>query len=85
MFYLVKEGAEYYNCNNSNIIKCCKGTKETCGKLLDGTKLQWRYISDLTPEEYIKYDIENKLKELESSNELNETQQDDSFIMSKNN
>lgn len=25
---------------------------------------QFKYISDLTPEEYIKYDIENKLKEL---------------------
>lgn len=43
-FESVKEAADYYGCNDSNIIKCCKGERKTHGKLPDGTKLQWKYI-----------------------------------------
>ena len=62
LFRSVHEGISFYNCkvnyrNNCNKIK-------SFGKLEDGTKLQWKYIDDLTEEEYIKYDIENELKEL---------------------
>ena len=45
MFYTITEGAKYYNCDNSSIIKCCKGKYKSCGKLEDGTPLVWRYIN----------------------------------------
>jgi hypothetical protein len=64
IFETIKNASEYYNCCSRNISKVCNGTLKHCGKLEDGTKLQWKYIKDLTQEEYIKYDIENKLKEL---------------------
>ena len=65
VFNKIVDGANYYNCNSDNISSCCKGRKKSCGKLLDGTRLKWKYVDDLTEEEYIKYDIENKIKELE--------------------
>lgn len=46
IFNSVKEGADYYKCNNSNIINCCKGIIKSTGKLKDGTKLIWRYYED---------------------------------------
>lgn len=64
IFKQQKEACEYYNIKSNHIIDCCKHKRNYCGKLEDGTKLQWKYIEDLTQEEYIKYDIENKLKEL---------------------
>ena len=64
VFLSLSEGGRYYNCNYNHISGCCRGKEEYCGKLSDGTKLQWKYIDDLTEEEYIKYDIENKIKEL---------------------
>ena len=64
VFNKIVDGARYYNCNSDSITSCCKGRYKSCGKLEDGTKLQWKYIGDLTEEEYIKYDIENKLKDL---------------------
>ena len=46
IFFTAKEGAEYYNMmNSSNILKCCKGKRNYCGKLSDGTKLVWRYVN----------------------------------------
>lgn len=42
IFTTIKEGAEYYNCNN--ISSCCKGKRKSAGKLSDGTKLVWRFI-----------------------------------------
>ena len=64
IFNKIVDGARYYNCNSDNISSCCVGKRKTCGKLKDGTKLVWKYINDLTDEEYIKYDIENKLNKL---------------------
>ena len=64
VFLSLSDGGRYYNCNYNHISGCCRGKEEYCGKLSDGTKLQWKYIDDLTEEEYIKYDIENKIKEL---------------------
>ena len=43
IFHSAKEGSEYYNCDNSNIIKCCKGKFKSVGKY-KGRKLVWRYI-----------------------------------------
>ena len=45
IFYTIKEGAEYYNLDNSSIVKCCKRKIKTCGKLKDGTPLVWRYLT----------------------------------------
>ena len=42
IFTTVKEGTEYYNCNNISL--CCKGRRKSAGKLSDGTKLVWRFI-----------------------------------------
>ncbi|NRU52536.1 NUMOD3 domain-containing DNA-binding protein [Clostridium beijerinckii] len=63
LFKSIKEARAFYNCD-SHICDCCNNKRKYCGRLEDGTKLEWKYISDLTPEEYIKYDIENKLNEL---------------------
>lgn len=42
-----------------------KGISEVCtGRIKSHKGYQFKYIEDLTQEEYIKYDIENKLKEL---------------------
>ena len=60
----VSKAKEFYNIKSNHIASCCKGIRKSCGKLKDGTPLEWKYIDDLTEEEYIKYDIENKLKEL---------------------
>lgn len=43
IFYTATEGVVYYNCSN-HIPECCKGKKNYCGKLPDGTPLVWRYI-----------------------------------------
>ena len=43
IFNTAKEGAEYYNCDNSTIIKCCKGKYKSSGKY-KGEKLVWRYL-----------------------------------------
>lgn len=44
IFHISKEGAEYYNCDISGIIKCCKGKYKSAGKY-NGKKLVWRYIT----------------------------------------
>ncbi len=43
-FDSVKEASEYYNISRPHISSCCKGKRKSCGKLPDGTKLQWEYI-----------------------------------------
>lgn len=55
---------KYFNGKCSHICDSCNNKRNYCGKLEDGTKLQWKYIENLTPEEYITYDIENRLKDL---------------------
>ena len=64
IFKKISDGAKYYNCDGGGIGACCREKLKTSGKLEDGTKLQWKYIADLIEEEYIKYDVGNKLKEL---------------------
>lgn len=46
IFYTATEGVVYYNCDSGNITRCCKGERNYCGKLPDGTKLAWMYLED---------------------------------------
>lgn len=39
------EAAEYYNIRNNKIGNVCLGKQSYCGKLEDGTKLEWKYIT----------------------------------------
>lgn len=51
--------------NTRSVKLACEGELKTTGKdPVTGERLRWKYIKDLTPEEYIKYDVENKLREL---------------------
>ena len=43
-FNYVREASLFYNCDESTIIKCCKGKRKHCGNLEDGTKLSWAYL-----------------------------------------
>ena len=46
IFFTAKEGACFYNLKGSaDISRNCKGTRKSCGKLSDGTKLVWRYLN----------------------------------------
>ena len=45
IFLSAKSGGIFYDCDPSTIIKCCRGVKKSCGKLSDGTKLVWRYLT----------------------------------------
>ena len=54
VFYSAKDGANYYNCNPASVGYCCMGSKPKkgervkvnfAGKLTDGTKLVWRYLT----------------------------------------
>lgn len=67
-FNSAKEASEFYNCDGSSIIKCCKNNKNNnyCGELLDGTKLVWMYLEDyknLSKEDIkeIKEKVERKI------------------------
>ena len=40
------EASDHYNVATSGISLCCKGKQKHAGKLLDGTKLQWKYLED---------------------------------------
>ena len=42
VFNTLKQAAEYYNINN-DISECCRGKRNSCGKLPDGTPLKWKY------------------------------------------
>lgn len=53
IFFIAKEGAEFYNTSLGNIIGCCKEhidkqnyKNKSAGKLPDGTPLVWRYYED---------------------------------------
>lgn len=45
IFDSVREAADYYNINESNITKCCKGKRPSCGKE-NGKKLEWKYLDN---------------------------------------
>lgn len=63
IFANAKEAGIYYNIDNSGIAKVCKGKRKTINYFI------FKYIEDLTEEEYIKYDIKNRFKKLELSDE----------------
>ena len=43
VFNSVKDAADAYNLETTNISKVCKGKRKSTGKLLDGSKLKWAY------------------------------------------
>ena len=45
IFDSITYAMQYYKCGK-HIVDCCKGKRETCGKLQDGTKLSWMYYDD---------------------------------------
>ena len=45
IFNTVLEGAEFYGVCISNIVECCQGKRKSAGKLEDGTRLVWRYLT----------------------------------------
>ena len=44
VFSSMAEASKSFNIQRSNIIACCNGRRNYCGKLPDGTRLQWEYI-----------------------------------------
>lgn len=47
IFNSIKEASGYYNIHEGNLSCCCQGkVYKSCGKLSDGTKLQWMYLED---------------------------------------
>lgn len=46
-FASTSEASTCYNAVRAHIGKCCNGKRKTAGKLPDGTKLTWKYISNL--------------------------------------
>ena len=47
IFSSIQEASNYYNIKSySNISSCCTGKLKACGKLEDGTSLQWQYYED---------------------------------------
>lgn len=46
IFTTLKEAGVFYNCNNNHISSCCRGKRNYCGKLEDGTRLKWAYYED---------------------------------------
>lgn len=48
IFNSIKEACNKYNLLSGNLSGCCKGKRNYCGKLNDGTKLEWCYYEDNT-------------------------------------
>ena len=46
IFDSMKEACNKYKLKSGNLSKCCKGERNYCGKLPDGTKLEWKYLND---------------------------------------
>ena len=46
IFNTMKDAMEFYGIKTNHISSCCKGDRKSCGKLEDGTKLQWKYLDD---------------------------------------
>lgn len=45
IFNTATEATLYYGINQTGVVDCCKGRQKSAGKLSDGTKLVWRYIT----------------------------------------
>jgi predicted transcriptional regulator len=45
IFESIMDASRQIGCSDSHISQCCKGKRNTCGKLEDGTKLHWEYTS----------------------------------------
>jgi hypothetical protein len=46
IFNSIKEATLFYNIKVNKITECCKGIRNYCGKLEDGTKLEWKYFAE---------------------------------------
>lgn len=42
----ITNASKKYNCDRSDITRCCQGKIKSAGKLPDGTKLEWQYYDD---------------------------------------
>lgn len=69
VFDTSKEAAEYYHCCRQHISKNCTGKIRYCGKLEDGTKLEWRYYKDYVESRNVQANTEITagIKELAAS------------------
>lgn len=45
IFNTAIEATKYYGINQTGVVDCCKGRQKSAGKLPDGTKLVWEYIT----------------------------------------
>lgn len=45
IFNTAIEATKYYGINQTGVVDCCKGRQKSAGKLPDGTKLVWKYIT----------------------------------------
>lgn len=46
-FECMIDASKYYKCSCSGISAACRGKSKSCGKLTDGTKLQWKYYNHI--------------------------------------
>lgn len=53
IFNSALEASCFYKCNNSHICGCCNGSRNFCGKLDNGTKLQWEHFENELKKEVI--------------------------------
>ena len=58
IFDSIRDAAKKYQCSEANISKCCTGERNYCGKLEDGTKIQWSYY-----EENKEYNLNENIKD----------------------
>ena len=43
-FNSINEANRFYNIKTGAITRCCKGERQSAGKLADGTKLVWKFL-----------------------------------------
>ena len=53
IFNTINEASIYYNCSRTNISMCCNKKRKHCGKLSDGTKLQWMHYENYLKQQLI--------------------------------
>lgn len=46
IFNTETEAEKFYGIKCRHIGDCCRGKRKSCGKLADGTKLQWEFLKD---------------------------------------